>query len=148
MSILQRSSLLPSRCMVFTIVILSVLGGSLLLGVSLWRRSPDEPFPARKPDHDPHFVTLGGAYIAQLGKAYASAWNKGANALDAGESISSAIETVAKSWSANRADLYDRFITPQFAKILPEGIRDEDVTPSERAAMAAAWRGFALGLAP
>jgi hypothetical protein len=36
--------------------------------------------------------------------------------------------------------------TPEFSRIVAESTKDSDVTPAERAALAAAWRGLSLGL--
>ena len=87
------------------------------------------------------------AYLPQLGQAYAAAWEEGAKQLEAGRDISAAIDAVAKSWSANRTQLYDHVLTPEFSKIVVESVKDSDVTPAERSAMVAAWRGLAVGLA-
>jgi hypothetical protein len=119
-----------------------------VLALSLWLLSPGEPEPRSKRDLNRRFVTLGRAYLPQLGKVYASAWNDGATALDAGESVSRAIDIVAKRWSTGRTGLYDSVISPELAEILPESVRNEEVTPAQRAAVAAAWRGLAIGLSP
>ena len=89
----------------------------------------------------------GKAYLPQLGKAYAAAWEEGAKQLEAGQSITAALEAVSKTWSANRTQLYDHVFTPEFSRIVAESVKDADVTPAERAALAAAWRGLSLGLA-
>ena len=115
-------------------------------GIELARahsRSSAGPVPPR----DPHFVALGKAYLPELGAAYAAAWEEGAKQLEAGGGISTAVDAVAKSWSSGRTQLYDHVLTPEFAKIVAESIKDTDVSADERAAMAAAWRGLALGLA-
>jgi hypothetical protein len=111
----------------------------------VWLQSRNGPSPI-PPPYDPRFVVLGRSYHAQLGRAYATAWEDGAKALEVGEGVSTALDTVTKKWGASRTDLFDKLITPEFAKILPESVKDADVTATERAAMAAAWRGFALGL--
>jgi hypothetical protein len=144
----EVSSLLPSRRMVFIIVISSALGGLVVLEVSRWVQSHGESVPSSKRRYDPRFVNLGRAYLPQLGNAYATAWNEGARELDSGANVSDAINTVAKHWSEGRTYLYDKIITPEFDKILPDNGQHENITPAERAAMAAAWRGFALGLSP
>jgi len=88
----------------------------------------------------------GPAYLPQLGKAYAAAWDQGAKGLDSGPGISAALDTVAQTWTVNRTEIYDKLLTPELAKIVPESVKDSEVTSAERAAMAAPWRGFALGL--
>ena len=137
---------MPSRRTLFTIVTSSLLGGALAIGISSWLLSPARLPPSPQPPHDPHFVHIGQAYIAALGKTYASAWDEGAMGLDTGQNVSTALEAVAKAWSTNRTQLFDQMVTPEFGKLIPETAKDADVTPQERAAMAAAWRGFALGL--
>jgi hypothetical protein len=139
-------AVVPSRRTLFTIVISSLLGGALALGISTWLRSPSGPTPSPQPPHDPHFVSIGQSYITALGKSYASAWDEGAKGLDTGQDLSAALDAVAKAWSTNRTQLFDQMVTPEFGKLIPEMTKDADVTPQERAAMAAAWRGFALGL--
>ncbi len=137
---------IPSRRTLLTIMISSLLGGTLAIGISTWLDSPAGPAPSPQAPHDPHFVPIGQAYIAALGKTYASAWDDGAQGLDTGQNVSNALDAVAKAWSTNRTQLFDQMITPEFGKLIPETTNDADVTPQERAAMAAAWRGFALGL--
>jgi len=44
--------------------------------------------------------------------------------------------------------MYDAIITPWLARVVPESIRDADITPGERKALAAAFRGLAKGLSP
>jgi hypothetical protein len=124
----------------------SVLGGALAIGVSDWLRMAEDPTGNPPPPHDARFVSLGRSYLPLLGKAYAAAWDQGAQALDSGKGISTALDTVSQAWTANRTEIYDKLVTPELAKIIPESVKDSDVTPAERSAMAAAWRGFALGL--
>jgi hypothetical protein len=137
---------IPSRRTLFTIVISSLLGGALAIGIATWLRSPAGPPPSPQAPHDPHFVHIGQAYIAALGKTYASAWDEGAKGLDTGQNLSTSLDAVAKAWSTNRTQLFDQMVSPEFSKLIPETTKDADVTPQGRAAMAAAWRGFALGL--
>ncbi len=108
--------------------------------------APHHPAPVPPPPRNVRFVALGRAYLPQLGVAYAAAWEEGAKQLEAGGDISDAVDTVAKSWSANRVQLYNHVLTPEFSKIVVESVKDSDVTPVERSAMAAAWRGLAAGL--
>jgi hypothetical protein len=104
--------------------------------------------PAQKPlpPHDPRFATLGRAYLPRLGQAYAVAWEDGAKLLESGQGIATALDTVKNSWESNRASLFDRMLTPEFDKLVPEATKDSDVSSQARGALAAAWRGFALGL--
>jgi hypothetical protein len=134
---------IPSGRTLLTVALSSLLGAAVAVGVSARLGGPAGP-PA--PPHDPHFVRLGRAYLPGLGKAYAAAWEEGAKGLEAGQPLSAAIAAVGKAWDANRNQLFDRMATPEFAKIIPESRKDADITPQQRAAMAAAWRGFAWGL--
>ena len=122
-------------------------GAALAIAVSAWIKSPHKPVPNPGPPHDPRFVALGKAYLPQLGMAYAAAWEEGAKQLEAGKSITAALDAVSKTWSSNRTQLYDHVFTPEFSRIVAESVKDADVTPAERAALAAAWRGLSLGLA-
>jgi hypothetical protein len=128
-----------------TVVLSSVVGGAVAIGIAA-RLHPAGPSPGPQPPHDPQYVQVGRAYLPQLGKAYAQAWEEGAKSLDSGQGISAALDVVAKTWTSNRTDLYDKVLTPEFSKIVTESVKDADVTPQERASMAAAWRGLALGL--
>jgi hypothetical protein len=146
MLINQIWAMIPRRSTILTVVLSSLLGAALAVGLSTWLWSPDAPTPSPVPPHDPHFVKLGRAYLPELGKAYASAWEDGAKGLDAGQNLSVALSAVAKSWGTSRTQLFDQMATPEFGKLIAESKKDADVTLQERAAMAAAWRGFALGL--
>ena len=121
-------------------------GAALAIAVTAWTKIPSKPAPNPGPPHDPRFVLLGTAYLPQLGKAYAAAWEEGAKQLEAGQSITAALDTVSKSWSSSRTQLYDHVFTPEFSRIVAESVKDSDVTPAERAALASAWRGLSLGL--
>jgi hypothetical protein len=145
--LLNRLSMLcPTRRTVLVILASSVLGAGVALAASRWFDAQRSPAPGPLPPRNAHFVSLGKAYLPELGEAYAAAWEDGAKQLDAGGGISAAIDTVAKSWAARRSQAYDHVLTPEFSKIVAESIKDADVTQAERAAMAAAWRGLALGL--
>jgi hypothetical protein len=146
MSLNRLYLLLPSRRTVFTVVLSSAVGAGLAITASVWLDAPLNPAPGPLPPRDVRFVALGKAYLPQLGLAYAAAWEDGVKQLEAGKDISAAIDAVAKSWSANRAQLYDHLLTPEFSKIVVESVKDSDVTPAERSAMVAAWRGLAVGL--
>jgi hypothetical protein len=137
---------IPGRSTLLTVALSSLMGGVLAIGISTWLESPVGPPPSPVPPHDPHFVHLGRAYLPELGKAYATSWEDGAKGLETGQNISSALSAVAKAWGTNRTQLFDQMATPEFRKVIAETKKDADVTPQERAAMAAAWRGFALGL--
>ena len=98
------------------------------------------------PALDSRFVTLGRAYLPELGKAYATAWNEGAKALESGQPVAAAIKTVGQSWDSGRGQLFDRLITPELTKIVADGQPESEVTAAARQALVRAWRGFASGL--
>lgn len=143
MAISGIRDLVPSPRTLLTVGLSSLLGGAVAIGVSLHLGAPGGP-PG--PPQDPHFVPIGRAYLPELGRAYAAAWEEGAKGLDSGQPVSAAVAAVGRAWDANRARLFDRMATPDFARIIPESQKDDDTTPQQRAAMAAAWRGFAAGL--
>ncbi len=134
---------LPSRRTLATVVFSGLVGGAVALGVVQWHARPAGP-PA--PPHDPKFEKIGREYLPGLGKAYAAAWEEGATSLDAGQPLPAALAAVSKAWEANRIALFDKSVASEFSRIVPESQKDADVTPAQRAALAAAWRGLALGL--
>ncbi len=143
MAISGIRDLIPSPRTFLSVGLSSLLGGAVAIGVSWHMRGPEGP-PG--PPRDPRFVSIGRAYLPELGKAYAAAWEEGARALDSGQPVSAAIAAVGRAWDTNRARLFDRMATPEFTGIVPESRRDADVTAQQRGALAAAWRGFAAGL--
>lgn len=124
-----------------TVLASSLLGGIFALLVQAWLTPP----PSSRP-YDAAFAHIGLDYPRHLGIAYASAWEDGATRLECGASPSAAIAAVGREWDANRAFLFDRMLTAEFARIIPEQQPDAEVSPSQRDAMARAWRGFARGL--
>ena len=143
MSLNRLWSLLPGWRVLLTVVGSSLAGAALAVAISSSLRAPANPGPA----HDPRFAELGKAYLPQLGKAYAAAWEEGARQLEAGTGVAAALDVVSKTWSSNRTHLYDHVFTPEFSRIVAESVKDADVTQEERASLAAAWRGLAIGLA-
>lgn len=129
------------------VVLLVVVGacslGSGLLFAWLFTRRDDTPSPG---DYDRRFVAVGKAYLSDLGPAYATAWEDGAKVLDAGQSIGMALDTVAKSWEANRKVAGNKRLTPELNKVVAESKPDSEVTSEDRAALAKAYRGLAKGL--
>jgi hypothetical protein len=97
---------------------------------------------------DARFTAIGKDYAPKLAAAYAAAWTAGAFELGDGSSPPAALGVVASTWATKRADLFDAVIKPELSKIVPEDTPDADVTPAERAALAAAFRGLAAGLGP
>lgn len=143
----RLSSLVPGRRYVVTALISSLLGAVLAVAVSVLVESSNKPAPPPGPPSDPRFIALGKAYLPQLGKAYSEAWSEGAKELDAGKTIAGALDVVSQKWTSSRTQLFEHVVTPEFSKIVAESVNDTDVTPAERAALAAAWRGLSLGLA-
>jgi hypothetical protein len=141
----KLSDYVPGLRDLVTVTVASILGGVISFGIFAWIH-PADPSPKPIPSHDPRFVTLGRVYLTQLGKAYAGAWEDGATLLDSGQGLSTALETVRKSWESNRAQLFEQVATPEFGKLIPESSKDSDILPQARSTLAAAWRGFALGL--
>jgi hypothetical protein len=135
----------PTGRTLVTVIASALVGGTVVFGISSWLRTHDGG-NAAQPPHDARFVTLGRTYLRQLGAVYAGAWNQGAIALDSGQPVSTALDLVAKDWTSGRTALFDKLVAPEFAKIVPESVKDSDITPQERTGLAAAWRGFVVGL--
>ncbi len=138
-------------CSAKTVVLIAVsaaLGGGLATAAPALERllghGDSSPTPA--PALDGRFVTLGRAYLPELGRAYATAWNEGAKALESGQPVASALKSVGQSWDSGRVQLFDRLITPELSKIVPDGRPESQLTTADRQALARAWRGFASGL--
>ena len=146
MSLNQLRLLLPSRRTLVTVALSGTLGAALAMFAYAQLMTFNQPVPNPEQPQNPQFVAIGKAYLPQLGKAYAAAWEEGAKQLESGGGISTALDAVSKTWSANRTKLYDQMLTPEFSKIVAESVKDADLTPAERSAMAAAWRGLSLGL--
>jgi hypothetical protein len=146
MSLNQLWLLVPSRRTLVAVALSGALGAALAMFALARLATPNQPVPNPGQSRNPQFVAIGKAYLPQLGKAYAAAWDEGAKQLEAGGGISAALGAVSKTWSANRTKLYDQMLTPEFSKIVAESVKDADLTPAERSAMAAAWRGLSLGL--
>jgi hypothetical protein len=114
-----------------------VVAGAIAAAVAVWRAREG----AKPPDP---FLILGRSYVSSLGEVYAGAWLEGASALDSGKPVADALGVVASSWQAGRVALFDKTATPAFARIVAEN--KADVSPQDKAALAAAWRSFAAGL--
>ncbi|QEH38665.1 hypothetical protein OJF2_72710 [Aquisphaera giovannonii] len=95
---------------------------------------------------DPRFVALGRSYIPELGKAYSSAWDDGATALESGQAIGAALKVVSQSWEQGRTKLFDRLVTPELCKVVPDGKPEAELKDADKAAVARAWRGLAAGM--
>ncbi|MGC8643448.1 MAG: hypothetical protein ACP5XB_26625 [Isosphaeraceae bacterium] len=126
----------------------AAVGAGLSAGIpplAKWLEA-SKPTPAPAPLVDKTLIPLGRNYLAALGQEYAAAWIAGAKALESGQSVSSALKSVAQSWDQGRSQLFDRLLSPEFTKIIPDGQPDASTKPADRQAMAQAWRGLAAGL--
>jgi hypothetical protein len=144
----ERLRLLPGKT-VLLVLVSAALGAGLTAGIPPlvhWLEGT-KPNPAPAPLLDKRFIPLGRDYTAALGQQYAAAWVEGAKALEAGQSVPSALKSVAQTWDHGRTKLFGRLLTPEFSKIVPEGQSESDTQAAARLAMAQAWRGLAAGLA-
>ena len=140
------SRLAPAKS-VLMVAYSAALGAGLVIGVQAALESLDvrEAAPT-VPTVDVQFVALGKAYSPQLGKVYASAWVEGEGALETGQPMDKALQKVSAAWDAGRTGLFDRLVTPELVKILPEGQEASAITPAQRDELSRAFRGFAAGL--
>jgi hypothetical protein len=143
----RQSRLLPGKT-----ILLIALSGAAGAGLTMaapsiiaWLGGGSHPSPA-PPAFDERFIALGKTYVPELGRAYAAAWNEGANALESGQPVAASLKTVSDDWDTGRVQLFERLISPEFSKIVPEGQADADALLVNRMALARAWRGFAIGL--
>lgn len=128
------------------VLLSALLSGVVCIAVDEYRR-PITPLPHDGPV-DPHFVAVGRSYNRELGKAYAGAIRVGVTELSAGVPASQVFTDVGKDWNSRRQAAFDQVVTPELSKVLPESTEDAAVTPAQRAALAAALRGLAQGVAP
>jgi hypothetical protein len=143
-----RARWLPGKT-ILIIALSGAVGAGLTVAapsIIAWIGGGAHPTPPAPPNFDERFIPLGRAYVPELGKAYATAWIEGAKALESGQPVAASLKTVSDSWDTSRVQLFDRLVTPEFAKIVPEGQADADALLVNRMALARAWRGFALGL--
>ena len=95
---------------------------------------------------DSSFVAVGKGYARQLAQSYSQSWEEGAKALDSGQDVAAALKAVTDSWQSKRQDLFEKAVTPNLSKIVPEAKAAADLTATDRAALARAFRGLARGL--
>jgi hypothetical protein len=138
----KETGMPPRKRASFTIALASLAGMVLCLTLSACLG----PLCATTGPPSAEFVAVGQAYLPQLGKAYATAWEKGALSLESGHDIGTALDAVAVEWMSARGTLFESILAPRFAAIITEGTAAGDVTAVQRAAMAAAFRGVAKGL--
>lgn len=92
------------------------------------------------------FVKLGQAYVKPLAQSYAPAWQGYAADIRNGKTMTEATKNMAVAWDANRAAIYGKMIAPELEKILPSTQTEAQITPAQKAAMAAAAEALAKGL--
>jgi hypothetical protein len=126
-------------------VVMLVLAVVAIVATILYASKPDPATDAGSPA-DARFVVVGRAYRPALAIAYAAAWTTGAAQLDQGATIQTAVGTVGSEFTRRRGVVFDKLVTPELSTIVTPGTADADVTPAQRAAMAAAFRGMAKGL--
>jgi hypothetical protein len=136
---------LPDKPAMAALLASFVLGAWVSTGNLSCRSKPDRPEPLA-PLSAQGLTRLGRTYTGNLGKVYASAWETGAAALEAGKPVSEALDAVRAAWDQDRVRLFNRFVAIEFDKIVPQGKPDAEVTAAERTALAKAWRSFAAGL--
>jgi hypothetical protein len=130
------------------VLVAAAVGAGLAAGVPpvLQWLEGRKPTPTPAPLVDRTFIPVGRTYLSALGQQYGAAWVQGAQALESGQSVPSALKSVAQSWDLGRTQLFGRLLTPEFAKIVPEGQSDSEAKAADRLALARAWRGLAAGL--
>lgn len=112
------------------------------------RPDPPKPSPDTPPDPslDPKFYQLGRTYSGTLASTYADALDAGASMLASGQTLSAAMAGIAKQWESGRSSAFEKSLTPEFARIIPESTKDADITSAQKDAMARACRSVAAGL--
>ncbi len=138
---INLAKLLPSRSTALAIFVAFSLG--LLLCVPA--KQLLAPTTPRGPA-DASFAALGRAHAPRLIAAEASGYEAGIAALDAGKPFSEALATIPATRHQLRVESFARFIQPDFARTIPDGKADAEITPAEREAVKIAWRSFAAGL--
>jgi hypothetical protein len=141
-----RSLLLAARKSLLLITATAVMTASLMSGAVPAALRWLGGGSGTVPQVDPRFVSIGRSYVPELGKAYSAAWDEGVKALESGESIGAALKVVGQSWEQGRTRLFDRLVTPELSKVVPDGKAEAEVNDADRKAVAGTWRGLAKGL--
>lgn len=117
-----------------------------VLGAGFWagRREPTGPVAP----YDRALVPIGRAYAGIVLSTYATAWNQAADGIATGKPVADSLAALKTAWEAERAKQYQATVSPSFWAIVPENAAEASITPAQRAALAAAFRGFAKGVAP
>jgi hypothetical protein len=103
------------------------------------------PAPTPTVEIDPRFVSIGKAYVNDLGIAWGASLEDGSKILDAGQPIGMADDAVAKAWEANRKAAFNKRVTPELSKVVEQSKDEKTVTAADRSALAKAYRGLAKG---
>ena len=130
-------------------ICLAVSALSLGYGLGQWQKAPPpkEVIAAAPTVPTEDRVIAGGRkYKDMLGKAYANAWTKAADALDRNVPLGDVMIQIGKDWQAGRDQAYGENITPVLIGVVPEGTPDKNVTATQRAQLASGFRRFAIGL--
>jgi len=132
----------------FLLLALLQVGSVACLGVGLWLGGFVGGRPDLSPPVDASFVPIARAYSEVVLDSYASAWAAAADEVAAGQPVAEALLRIRPNWDAARTPEYKAKVSPAFNAIVPEGTPDAEITPIQRAALAAAFRGFAKGVKP
>lgn len=130
------------------VALLSQMGSIVALGVGLWLGGFSLGGPDSAPSVDKSFIPIARAYKDVILDSYAAAWTVAADEVAAGKPVAEALAGVRPSWESARTPEYKAKVSPAFSAIVAEGVPDSEVSPIQRAALAAAFRGFAKGLKP
>jgi hypothetical protein len=122
--------------------VVSVLGSAAVVGAILWGVGAFGPSAPAATD----FVAAGKAYGKVLAPTYAATWKSYAADIRAGKTFTESTKTFADNWKTNRDAIYKKYIIPELSKVMPDGTPDDQVTPAQRAALAAAADDLAKGL--
>ncbi len=87
---------------------------------------------------------LGRKFAGAIAARFGDAWLFAADTLEAGKSIADAQAVMQAKWQAGRTEAFAAEVTPEFAKVLGEGL--EPTNPTQRASVVKLWRDFATGL--
>lgn len=132
----------------FLLIALSQMGSVVALGVGLWLGGFNLGGPDSAPSVDKSFIPIARAYKEVILDSYAAAWTVAADEVAAGKPVVEALAGIRPSWESARTPEYKATVTPALNAIVAEGTPDSEISPIQRAALAAAFRGFAEGVRP
>lgn len=87
---------------------------------------------------------LGRKFASSVVATLGDGWATAADILEQGKTVADAQSALQTKWQEGRIHAFTTQISPEFTKILPEGIEPTD--PAQRAAVVKLWRDFATGL--